>query len=102
MNNPKAQNDEELIARLRHELPRFQRDFAVRSFGLFGSFVRDEQTPKSDIDLLVDFDKVPGLFGFFELQEELSALLGGPVDLVTRDALKPAIGKRILAELREI
>jgi predicted nucleotidyltransferase len=102
MDKSKATNNEELIARLRRELPRFQRDFAVRSFGLFGSFVRDEQTPQSDIDLLVDFDVVPGLFGFFELQDALSTLLGRSVDLVTRDALKPAIGKRILSELRQI
>jgi len=97
-----AASNEDLIARLRYEMPRLQRDYAVRSFGLFGSFARGEQDISSDVDLLVDFVKKPGMFGFLSLQEELSEILGRPVDLVTRDALKPAIGRRILSELKPV
>jgi len=91
---------EQLIARLREEIPRLQREYAVKSFGLFGSFARGEQSLDSDVDLLVDFSRVPGMIGFLSLQDELSGLLGRRVDLVTREALKPALGKRILAEVQ--
>ncbi len=73
--------------------------YAVRSLGLFGSFVRGEATPDSDLDLLVEFDRPPTLFEFVRLQRDLSELLGVPVDLVMKSALRPAIGQAILAEL---
>jgi len=102
MSMRKMANKEMLIDQLRRELPRLQADYAVRSFSLFGSFVRGEQTPHSDVDLLVEFNQNPGLLKFLALEEELTALLNHPVDLVSKDALKPAIGKRILAEIQPI
>jgi predicted nucleotidyltransferase len=71
----------------------------VRSFWLFGSYVRGQQRARSDLDILVDFERAPSLFRFVELQDLLSALLGLKVDLVMKSALKPGIGERILAEV---
>ncbi len=74
------------------------RGMGVRSLGLFGSFARDEAGPESDIDLLVDFDRVVGLFTFLEVQEHLEEVLGRKVDLVTVAGLKMPYRDRILEE----
>lgn len=88
-----------LIRILRDQLPRLSGRYHIKSLGLFGSYVRNEQKPASDVDLLVEFDDTPSLFEFVRLEQELSALLSAKVDLVMKDALKPAIGKRILREV---
>lgn len=66
---------------------------------MFGSYVRQQQHVGSDVDLLVTFVEPPSLIQFIELENELSDRLGIKVDLVMRDALKPAIGQRILNEV---
>jgi predicted nucleotidyltransferase len=71
----------------------------VRALGVFGSFVRGEATADSDLDLLVEFEHSPTLFEFVRLQRHLTELLGVPVDLVMKSALKPAIGQAILSEV---
>ena len=53
----------------------------------------------SDVDILVDFEEPPSLFEFMDLEEYLSKLLGLKIDLVSKGALKPRIGKRILEEV---
>ncbi len=73
--------------------------YKVKEIGVFGSYVRDENVKKSDIDVLVEFREPIGLFKFMELEEYLEDLLGTKVDLVTKEALKPYIGKRILEEV---
>ncbi len=73
--------------------------FGVSQLGLFGSYARGEQNPESDLDILVDFDEPVGLFEFMDLNDQLEKLTGMKVDLVTRGALKPYIGKRILSEV---
>ena len=90
---------EEVLEKLRAELPELQRRYGVRSLGLFGSVVRGEERSTSDIDILVEFDRAPTFFQFIALEDELSRLLGAKVDLVMKSALKPRIGERILAEL---
>ena len=79
-----------------------ERRFGVTAMGVFGSYVRNEQHSGSDVDILVDLEKPIGLFKFAELEDCISDLLGVKVDLVTRKALKPLIGKHILEELVEI
>jgi len=93
-------NVDELINLLQRDLPRLRGKYAIRSLGLFGSYVRGEQRRRSDLDVLIDFENVPGLLKFMELEAELTSLLGVPVDLVQKEALKPALGKRILQEVR--
>ena len=76
-----------------------KKSFNIKSIGVFGSYVRGEAKKGSDLDVLVEFDKSPGLFEFVELKYFLSELLGIKVDLVMKSALKPAIGKQILNEV---
>jgi len=88
-----------IMARLRQCLPLLVKRYRVKSLGLFGSYVRHEQHPESDIDLLVVFDEPPSLLKFIELENYLTDLLGIKVDLVMQDALKPTLGKQILSEV---
>lgn len=87
------------IAILRKHLPEIRKRYGVRSLGIFGSFVRGEQQTRSDLDVLVEFDRAPTLFGFIDLGDYLTDLLGVKVDLVMKSALKPTIGRFILAEV---
>jgi predicted nucleotidyltransferase len=87
-----------IMVQLRQALPPLKEQYHVQSLGVFGSYVRDEQRPGSDLDLLVAFDEPPSLLRFVELENRLTDLLGVQVDLVMQDALKPAIGQRILEE----
>lgn len=84
---------------LRRHLPDLARNYLVKSLGIFGSYARSEQDEASDLDLLVTFHEPPGLLAYVELENHLSDLLGVKVDLVMESALKPKIGKRILAEV---
>ena len=62
--------------------------FGVKSLRLFGSVARDEASEQSDVDVVVDFDETPSLFGFLRLQGYLRDLLGTKVDLVTETGLR--------------
>jgi predicted nucleotidyltransferase len=73
--------------------------YQVQSLGIFGSYVRQEQHPDSDLDMLVTFSETPSLLKFIALENYLSDLLGVKVDLVMQDALKPNIGRYILREV---
>jgi predicted nucleotidyltransferase len=76
----------------------------VKELSLFGSAVRGEMRPDSDIDLLVDFlpGARPGLLGVSAMMREFSGLLGRRVDLAVKPALKPLIRAGVLAEARLI
>ena len=88
-----------IIEQLRQQLPTLTTRYRVQTLGVFGSYVRQEQQPGSDIDVLVTFEEPPSLLQFIELENELTDRLGIKVDLVMRDALKPTIGRRILNEV---
>jgi uncharacterized protein len=90
---------EQLMKTLRQCLPELEQRYHVKTLGVFGSYVRGEQSKRSDLDLLVEFDEPPSLFKFIEMEYYLSDLLGIKVDLVMKDTLKPAIGRRVLNEV---
>jgi uncharacterized protein len=92
----------EIVARFRHilrqHLPDLRERYGVASLALFGSYLRGEQRPDSDLDVLVTFREVPGLLRFIDLENHLSDLLGVKVDLVPEESLKPRIGQRVREE----
>ena len=93
------QRDTAVLAKsLRERLPEFAERYGVDSLALFGSWVRGEQCPDSDLDVLVTFRETPSLLKFIELEGRLSDLLGVKVDLVMRSGLKAGIGERVLQE----
>lgn len=92
----------EVIERL-HKAEFEIRRLGVRRLALFGSIVRGEARPESDVDLLVEFYPDQKSFDhFLELCELLEARLERPVELVTTEALSPFIGPRILAEAEDV
>ena len=70
----------------------------MRSLSVFGSAGKGTATAESDIDILVQFSKAPGIFEFLRLKQYLEDLLGKPVDLVTEGALKKQLREGILRE----
>jgi len=81
---------DEVIRRLTDHRQEFVR-FGVKSLALFGSVVRDEARPGSDVDLLVEFEGQATFDRYMNLKFYLEQLLGCRVDLVTRKALKPRL-----------
>ncbi len=76
----------------------------ISTLALFGSVLRDDFTPHSDVDILVDFepDAMVGMLALGRMQRELSALLARPVDLVPRRGLKPRIRESVLTSSEEL
>ncbi len=93
---------ENIVAKLQAELPKIKSRYNVTTLEVFGSYIRHEEKPDSDLDILVSFSKAPSLFKFIELEDYLSEILGVKVDLVMKSSLKPNIGKRILSEAQAI
>ncbi len=92
-------NRQEIIDKIRANRALME-EFSVKSVSIFGSVVRGEDRPDSDVDILVEFepDARVGFFAFARLQRRLSDILQRPVDLATPDALHKAMKSRILAE----
>jgi predicted nucleotidyltransferase len=88
-----------LIEKLRQQLPWLAENYRVKTLGVFGSYVRQEQHPESDLDLLITFDDPPSLLKFIQLENVLSDLLGVKVDLVMKDSLRRLSGEKILREV---
>jgi predicted nucleotidyltransferase len=84
----------------RQQIAAFCRRHGIRRLAVFGSVLREDFGPDSDIDVLVEFEagRVPGFFGLVELEEELSRLLGGAkVDLRTPQDLSRYFRDEVMA-----
>ena len=85
---------------LRAQLPDFKARYPIKSLGIFGSYVRHDATPKSDLDVLIELDENARLgYGFIGIQNELSDLLGTKVDLIEKKTLKPRILENVMREV---
>ena len=98
------QPQEPQMTRARIEIPQaeieaFCRKHHIRRLALFGSVLREDFTDESDIDVLVEFEPghTPG-FAFFDMERELSALLGRKVDLNTPGFLSPYFRDDVMRE----
>jgi uncharacterized protein len=88
----------DIIAILRTALPDLRRQWPIRSLALFGSRVRNDATPDSDLDVLVEFTRPIALSSFLALEDRLATITGLRVDLMSAAALKPYIGEHVRAE----
>lgn len=89
-------------ARLRAMLPALRERYGVCALALFGSHVRGEQRPDSDLDVLVEFDGPATFDGFMGLKLELEDALRLPVDVVTTHALDPRLAPHIAPDLVDV
>lgn len=87
---------DDVLASIRQNLSELER-FDVRSIAVFGSVARDEATPDSDVDVLVEFGRAT-FDGYMGLKFFLEDLLGTRVDVATPDMLKPRIRDNVLRE----
>ena len=92
---------DQLIDNLKNLLPKLQDQYRIRSLGVFGSYVRGEETETSDLDLLVDFeqDSSIGLIKICGLENYLTQQLGIQVDLTLLNELKSQPSQQILSEV---
>ena len=92
----------DIIAVIQKNSPEIRSRYGVKKMGLFGSYVRGTQKKRSDIDILVSFDREIDLFDFLDLRQYLEDKLQSRVDLVMKSALKPNIGKNILSQVEYV
>lgn len=88
-----------IIKKLKELKPELEKNYNITELGVFGSFVRNEQTPQSDIDILVDYKKGTSILTLGGLQYMLSELFNAKVDLVMKKTLRKKIGEQILSEV---
>ncbi|MBE7557600.1 nucleotidyltransferase family protein [bacterium] len=88
----------------REALAAFCRKWRIRELSLFGSALRDDFSPDSDLDFLVSFE--PGarldLFDLIDMREELAQTFGRPVDLVEKEALRNPWRRYEILRTREV
>lgn len=82
------------------QLRKVCRENNVAMLGVFGSVARGEDTPESDVDLLIKLREPLGLIGFIQLEDKFVAVLGRKVDLVTDGFLHPRIKDNALKDLK--
>ena len=93
-----AMRKSEVLALLREHKPLMAERFGVLELALFGSTIRDEARPDSDVDILVSFDRPTDPECYFGVQFYIEDLLGRPVDLVTDKALRTELRPYVEAE----
>ena len=79
---------EEILDLLSKTKPELESRYKVQRIALFGSYARGDQSPDSDVDILVEVDPSVGL-AFVDLAERIEEVLGLPVELVSHRAVKP-------------
>ena len=89
-------NSEEVLTALKTNKIKLH-DLGVKEIGLFGSYARNEQTPESDIDILVEFSKGRKSFhAYMQLKLFLESTFKKKVDLVIKEAVRPELKRSIL------
>jgi len=87
-----------LIRTRREEIRRIAASHGARNLRVFGSTARGEETPDSDVDLLVDLAQGRSLLDIIALKQDLEDLLGRRVDVVTNGAISPYLRETVLSE----
>ncbi len=94
---------EEIERKLEEKKEHIKKVFHIKEIGLFGSYIRGEQTASSDIDVLVEFEKGhKDFFNYMRLKYYLEELLRRDVDLVIKSAVKSRLRERIFNEVEYV
>ena len=88
---------EEIKLTIRRHFSFLESEYNVLTIDVFGSYSKNEQSSKSDLDLLVTFSKAPSLLKYISLENYLSDILDLNVDLVMKKSLKPHLKDFILS-----
>lgn len=92
---------EEILNKLKEVKPVLYKDFYIKNVGLFGSYVRGENSESSDIDILIEYDENQpfSLFTLILLEDFLTKLFNLKTDVVNKKSIKPALRDNILSEV---
>ena len=99
MEKIKYKDKDEILQILKQHKEELYKKYGVKEIGLFGSFARGEETDKSDIDILVEFEKPVGLLTVSSLENCLSDLLGIKADVVRKRNIRKELKENILNEV---
>ncbi len=99
MEKIKYKDKDEILQILKQYKEELYKKYGVKEIGLFGSFARGEETDKSDIDILVEFEKPVGLLTVSSLENYLSDLLGIKADVVRKRSIRKELKENILNEV---
>ncbi len=88
----------ETLLKKKHKL----QESGITEIGIFGSYVRGEETPNSDVDILIELKRPAklDLFDLITIEQDLAEELNTPVDLVLKSSLKPIIDQSVLSEVQ--
>ena len=95
------QYSQDIIDKLKALEPVLRKDFGIKRLRVFGSVARGEAKPGSDVDLIVEFSRMPG-WAFGTMHENIGQLIETNVDLLTEDALNKHIKRHILEEVIDV
>lgn len=90
---------EEIKEILKKQKPAIREKYSVTKIGIFGSYVRGEQKKKSDVDILVEFEKPISLLKLVNLENFLADNIGIKVDIVPKEDIRQELKERILGEV---
>ncbi|VUT24181.1 MAG: Nucleotidyltransferase domain protein [Candidatus Methanolliviera sp. GoM_asphalt] len=100
MSGKKAKSIDEIVKILKLHNIEMRKKFKIKEIGVFGSYVRGEQTEKSDIDILVEFeDNYKTFDNYMELKFFLEVILNAKIDLVIKTTIRDEIKQNILSEV---
>jgi predicted nucleotidyltransferase len=100
--NPRTLTLPDILATLRQHKPKLQNRYGIRRLAVFGAYVRGEQQPDSDIDILVELGDKPLGMAYFSLVRDIAALFPYKTDIVSKAALKPRYLAAISEELHDV
>ncbi len=90
---------EKLIHSLRSEIPYLKEHFGVKKIALFGSFAKKSYTKKSDVDILIEFERPIG-FRFIDLAEYLEKRLGRKTDILTKEGMRRIRVRKVMQDIK--
>ncbi len=90
---------EEIKSILRKQKLQIRERYGVSKIGIFGSYVRGEQKKKSDVDILVEFEKPISLLKLVNLENFLADIIGIKVDVVPKEDIRRELKERIIQEV---
>ncbi len=93
---------EEIIEAIKKRKKVLEEKYNVKEIGIFGSYVRGEQTERSDVDILVDFYQLPDVFDLLKLERSLRGILRCRVDVIRKQAIRKELRDQILSEVIRI
>ncbi len=89
-------------SKIYNEIINFLKKRNASKIAIFGSYVRNDETPDSDIDIIVEFSDRKSLLDFVGMERELSESIGIKVDLLTEESISPILIDRVKEEMKVI